>query len=334
MAMPARPPPHNLLEKFRSDRRRLPLHPREKALLAIVAIHLCFLPWALGTMHAWSQLTSLGLAMVGFVLALLPRDYTSDQSGGAAMRLTMWPRLVKFPLFWIGLALLGYITLQASNPSWVWERNATTWWLRPVNNVPWLPTSIETPFERFNLWRQFIIYASAWLVVCTLWTGFTRRRALQLLLTVLVVNAIFLAAVGYLQKLLAAADSSGHLSVPRGYDPFLQFCEQEPRRCLPGLAHRGDRRPGYVVFRPRGAEHEKIHPRRNPGFHLRLPGRHRFSSPFPRGASIALGISALVFFLWFILRRKVLPGRSGNPAVTTIVVVVFSSRFCRHRTLS
>lgn len=151
------------LEHFRSDRRRLPLHPREKALLALVALHLCFLPWALGTMHVWSQLTSLGLGAAGMVLALIPRTYSGDyalpmshqvsglfasvsqsenrgqtpgwqlsrHAGGATdpglaaasnrepatassqasgqattMRLTMWPRLLRFPLFWIGLALL------------------------------------------------------------------------------------------------------------------------------------------------------------------------------------------------------------------------------------
>src|SRR5258708_1212761 len=136
------------LEHFRSDRKRLPLHPLEKAVLWVVALHLCFLPWALGTMHAWSQVTSLGLSAVGLALALIPRVYGGDlgpgfQIGGqtsedrgqnvderrnpstsrppssvlrppsSAFRLTMWPRLLHFPIFWIGLALLGYIALQA-----------------------------------------------------------------------------------------------------------------------------------------------------------------------------------------------------------------------------
>ena len=214
------------LEHFRASKQRLPLHPREKAVLISVAVHLCFLPWALGTMHVWSQLTSLGLATFGFLLALLPRTYSgewaaqlsafgshppgsgpqvsglrSQVSGGApAFTLHPWARLVRFPIFWIGAALLGYIALQATNPSWVWERNATSWWLRRVTDIPWLPTSIDTPFERFNLWRQFIIYASAWLTVCTVWIGFTRRRSLQLLLTVLALNGIVLALVGFLAR--------------------------------------------------------------------------------------------------------------------------------------
>jgi hypothetical protein len=226
-------PSARLLEHFRASKRRLPLHPLEKAVLAVVALHLCFLPWALGTMHPWSQITSLALASVGLVLALMPRTYSGDLAAGiqigagsrehgagvppnnrqpttnnssafsfqpSAFHLNPLPRLLRFPIFWIGLALLGYIALQASNPSWVWTRNATSWWLVRVNDIEWLPTSIESPFERFNIWRQFIIYASAWLTVCTVWTGFTRRRSLQLLLIIVLSNSMLLAAVGFVQR--------------------------------------------------------------------------------------------------------------------------------------
>ncbi len=118
------------------------------------------------------------------------------------MRVSAWPRLLRFPIFWIGLALLGYMVLQALNPSWVWERNATTWWLRRVNDIPWLPTSIDTPFERFNLWRQFIIYASTWLTVCTVWVAFTRRRSLEILLLTFALNAVALAITGFVCRVL------------------------------------------------------------------------------------------------------------------------------------
>ena len=116
-----------LLEHFRAPKHRLPLHPLERAVLAAVAIHLCFLPWALGTMHVWSQVTSLVLAAIGLLLALIPRTYSGDLAppvsgiqfpvvGPAstghrppptAFRLNPLPRLVRFPLFWLGLALLA-----------------------------------------------------------------------------------------------------------------------------------------------------------------------------------------------------------------------------------
>lgn len=211
------------MERFRADRMRRPLHPLERALVAVVALHLCFLPWALGTMHVWSQVTSLGLSCVGILLALVPRNYTPDLSGGPAFRLNPWARLRRFPIFWIGLALLTYIALQGFNPSWVWTRNSTTWWLVRVDDIEWLPTSIETPFARFNLWRQFIIYASAWLTVCSLWVGFTRRLSLQILLSALCVNAVVLAIVGFVHRLLSPNSFFGHFDWPPGASPFASF---------------------------------------------------------------------------------------------------------------
>ena len=207
------------LEHFRASKQRLPLHPLEKAVLTAVAVHLCFLPWALGTMHVWSQITNLVLASIGFLLALIPRNYTSDLSGGPAFRLHPWARLVRFPIFWIGFALLAYIAVQGFNPSWVWERNETSWWLRRVNDIEWLPTSIDTPFERFNLWRQFIIYAAAWLTLCTVWIGFTRRRSLQLLLLTLVINGLLLAVVGFAQRFMASSKFLFFMEWPVGHIP-------------------------------------------------------------------------------------------------------------------
>ncbi len=61
-------------------------------MLWVVCLHLSFLPWALGSMPAWSQWTSLGLALLGFALALVPRHYTEDHTGTHSFRLVMWPR--------------------------------------------------------------------------------------------------------------------------------------------------------------------------------------------------------------------------------------------------
>lgn len=244
-------PNPKLLEHFRSDRKRHPLHPLEKAVLIAVAAHLCFLPWALGTMHPWSQITSLVLSSLGLLIALIPRTYsgeyaplsvvghqlsggnlrsgpnneqhTTNNRGAVGFRLNPFPRLLKFPIFWIGLALLGYIALQAYNPSWVWERNETTWWLRRVNDIEWLPTSIDTPWERFNIWRQFIIYASAWLTLCTVWIGFTRRRSLQLLLLTVVINGMLLATVGFAQRFMASSKFLFFMEWPVGHTAFASF---------------------------------------------------------------------------------------------------------------
>jgi len=85
----------------------------------------------------------------------------------------------------VGLALLIYIAVQGLNPSWRYTRNATSWWLVRTANISWLPTGIEAPFGSANAWRQMIIDGSAWLAMCSVWVGFTRRRSGRILLGVL-----------------------------------------------------------------------------------------------------------------------------------------------------
>ena len=69
-----------------------------------------------------------------------------------------------------------------------------------MNDVAWLPTSVDTPFERFDVWRAFIIYATVWSTACSLWIGITRRRTMQILLGVLVGNAVILGLVGFIHR--------------------------------------------------------------------------------------------------------------------------------------
>jgi len=323
-AQPSHPAhvPASLLSKFRSDRKRLPLHPREKAVLTLVAVHLCFLPWALGTMRPWGQITSLCLATIGIVLALIPRNYTADQSGGPAMRLTMWPRLLRFPIFWIGLTLLAYIAVQGFNPSWVWTRNATTWWLVRVNDIPWLPTSVDTPFERFNVWRQFIIYTSSWLTVCTVWTGFTRRRSLQILVAILVGNALALALVGFLQEILHADTIVGLMKREDDLSPFSSFINKNHAGAYLSLTTVMTAALATWYFDQGERKMKKSTPAGILALaSIFLAGTVLFT--LSRGASIALGLCAVFFFGWLILRRKLQANRGGNPAVSRAVTVIF-----------
>ena len=80
------------LEHFRAKTRHLTIHPLEKLLLWVVSMHLVFLPWAIGGMRPWGQWTSLGFAIVGFLISLIPRDYTVDHTGANSFRLIPWPR--------------------------------------------------------------------------------------------------------------------------------------------------------------------------------------------------------------------------------------------------
>ena len=67
------------------------LHPLETALLAVVAAHLLFLPWALGTMHVWSQSISFGLSAMSSGLAPWPRNYPGLGDSGLPFRVRMLP---------------------------------------------------------------------------------------------------------------------------------------------------------------------------------------------------------------------------------------------------
>lgn len=185
-----------------AHKRRPPLHPLERVLLTLLCVEAVFLPWAFGTMHAWSQSVSAALALVAFVVSLWPRNYVGELAASGEFRLLAWPKLLRFPLFWLGAALLALICVQAANPAWEFEINTKAWWLRRLPHLEWLPSSTRTPFERFNIWRSCLIYGAGWLCVCALWVGFTRRRSLQVLFGVMVGNAVVLAGVGFVQRMM------------------------------------------------------------------------------------------------------------------------------------
>lgn len=172
------------------------LHPLERATLTALALLLVFLPWAFGTMHVWSQSIALALAAVAFVLALWPRVLPSEGRGDEVRVLHPWHRLKHFPLFWIGAVLLGLIVVQALNPSWIYMTDGKAWWMRKGSFIAWLPTSVVSPFSFWSIWRTFMVYTIVWLTICALWVGATRRRSLQILLTVMACNGVAVALVG------------------------------------------------------------------------------------------------------------------------------------------
>lgn len=213
------PAPSNL-EAFRGDlRTSASLHPLETALMVLVGTLLVFTPWALGTMQVWSQFVSLGLATLAFGAALINRAYRGELAPNGDFRLIMWPKLIRFPLFWLGLLFLGYITVQALNPAWVYVREGNRWWLQRIPEIPWLPAGMDTPFADMNAWRELLVYGTAWLLVCALWVGVTRRVTIQRLLTVVAINGVLLALVGILQKVTHAKYIFWGLksSTPAGY---------------------------------------------------------------------------------------------------------------------
>lgn len=181
--------------------KRVSLHPAERVLIILVLIHLIFLPWALGTMRLWAQIISIVLAALIFIVALIPRSYTDENSRTGSHYLSMLPRLLRFPLFWIGALLLIYIAIQGLNPAWRYVSTDQGWWMTRITYINWLPHGTESPLDWANPWRALMIYGSAWLLMCSLWIGITRRRALQVILVGLVSNGLLLAIVAAAQRL-------------------------------------------------------------------------------------------------------------------------------------
>ena len=97
----------------------------------------------------------------------------------------------------------AYVCVQGLNPAWRFASNRSSWWIVPIAHVDWLPSGIDGPFSRSNAWRELTVYASMWLLACSVWAGFLRRQSYRILFAVLVGNAFLLAVVGVLQQLIA-----------------------------------------------------------------------------------------------------------------------------------
>lgn len=200
------------------------LHPCEKALAWIAAIILIFQPWALGGMRFWSQWTVGALAVLAMALALLPRNYTDEHHAGDSFRMRTWPKLLRFPIFWIGLIYFVIILIQIANPAWRYTTSAEGWWLTAIEHITWLPHGVaDTPADKMNGWRTLLIQGSAWLLVCALWIGITRRKSARILINTIALNGVVIALVLLAQRLIGAKKLLWLFKAPAAYfaGPFI-----------------------------------------------------------------------------------------------------------------
>jgi hypothetical protein len=308
-------------ESFRPRPRRRKLHPLELAALVLVGTHLVFLPWALGGMPAWSQLASAALAVAGFAVALIPRDYADGDDGEAPHRLPMWPRLRAFPVFWIGLALLGYIAVQALNPAWVYRSDAANFWLERIPHRAWLPAGVDAPFARWNPGRALLVYGSAWLVICTVWVAFTRRRTIQLLLVALAVNGVLLALFGVVQKLLGNEKIFWVLPSPSLWF-FASFVYKNHAAAYLNLALTVTVALAAWYYVRGLRRHEKSNPAGLFAF-FALGIAVSVLASYARGATLAMLGFLIVCAGAFVLHRRALPAENRNPIIGVALLLVF-----------
>lgn len=312
------------VEAFRSARKRPPLHPAERRLLWVLGAHLSFLPWALGTMHPWSQAVSLGFGIAGLALALVPREYDFELCGDEPpYRWMPWPKLKRWPIFWIGLALLGYVALQALNPSWRYMRMLDIWWLTREKNVGWLPTGIRAPYAISNAWRQLIIYGSAWLTTCAVWVGLTRRKSFRILLIAMVVNGLALTGLMVAQHVMGDARIPWPLTALTPASLTASFIYENHAGAYFALMTFA-----AVALATWYADHgSRMLKKSTPAAAFGLAAAFLGGAVFftlSRGAALTLTIALLIFAAWFLLRRRFLPKAPGsNPLVTKVVAAGF-----------
>jgi len=166
---------------------------REKALVALVGLHLTFLPWAFGGVDTGSQFLGCGLGLGALGLALWP-------DAGSAPPIRPWSRLRRSPVFWAGVMLFAYVCVQAGNPAFDYHQAGTRWWLEPHATRPGLPTGMNVPFAEAGPWRSLLLWVPPWLLVCAIRTGITRRSSVVTLLTIIAANGFGLAAFGLVQR--------------------------------------------------------------------------------------------------------------------------------------
>ena len=311
------PPSARRIEAFRggSESRR-PLHPAEVKLLWVLGAYLALLPWVLGTMHWPGQVASLGLAAAAFVLAVRPRWYVGRFSGDyTSFQLRPWLKLRRFPVFWLGLGLLAVVAVQALNPSWKYVETGKAWRLTRLPNVAWLPTGIAAPFIRFDAWRDLIIYWSVWLASCATWVGLTRRRSLRSLLLVVVFTGL---AVGLL-LLVQHVTGDTHFPWP--------LAEWTPLPLTGSFIYHNHAGAYFALVTFAAIALAMWHSdygarmlkKSTPGAALSLAavflaGAVLFT--LSRGAALSLMLSATVFIIWFLLRRRFQPATgSRNPGL-------------------
>jgi Lipid A core - O-antigen ligase and related enzymes len=158
-------------------------------------------------MPRWAQWTSFALSALAFIVAVLPRTYQEALTAGASFRLFPFPKLLRFPFFWLGLIYFAVIAIQMLNPAWTYVTNGRSWWVQSLDHIAWLPHGVANmPFRPMNAWRTLLIHGSVWLLVCALWIGLTRRRSARLLLYTIALNGVALAVVAILQRLTGARE--------------------------------------------------------------------------------------------------------------------------------
>lgn len=221
----AQPLPHPRISHPPFDLKVVPVHGAEKFLTAVLAGWLIFLPLAFGTRDVWSQIVAFGLAALAFASTCLPRPLPplAGEEGAPVVRAPI-VRLSHSPSFWLTVALLLYAALQSLNPAWQYFEtpDGGAWGIRQLFPLAGIPAGIDAPFAQMNGWRQVFIWGSPLLAGAAAWAGLTRRKTVHVLLTLFVLNALLVGALGVAQRLTDTKLIYWHYAF-HGAEPYGSF---------------------------------------------------------------------------------------------------------------
>lgn len=326
MTVPSPPRPSRpLAAHAAAEAKEYSLHPLERTLAAVVIALLVFLPWALGGMRLPPQLIAGGLALLAFAVALVPRHYDERHHAGGHLRLVMWPKLLRFPFFWLGLLWFALICCQNLNPAWIYHATDNWWRLEPNPHVTWLPHGVAgAPFAKMSGWRTLLIHGTVWLLVCALWVGVVRRKTARVILTVTALNGVLIAATVLAQRV-------------SGNGKFLWLWEPPAPSFVAGFTYKNHGGEflglilalclGFAWWHTRQAERTLA--KSHPGFvWLLLAGLVVVGQLFTyaRAASMA-GVAFFIVILLAYLLRQVFRRSGGMPRPVTAAAALLAAGF-------
>lgn len=279
---------------------RRPVPEAEKLLLSFLIAVLILLPWALGTAHFWTQAAAGLLAFVCLIVSLIPHDFNDNPADTAAKR------LLAFPVFWLGVALLVYVGFQVFNPGYQAERADSLVWLSSSDAVGFLPSGVRASlFEQGSL-RSLLVLSIPFFTICAMWAGVTRRRSCYILLWVLVLNGVSLAGAAVAQAYTRTKEVLWFFPRLEG-EPFISSFLHAPHAAAFFLALTG---PALGLGAHYYFQAKKTFERSNPSGLFAFSGIVFFLmllfSYQPAGAACAAFL--LLFLLYFILHREFLHG--------------------------
>ncbi|MDB2310412.1 O-antigen ligase family protein [Opitutales bacterium] len=178
--------------------------PREWAVVLTGALTLAFTAWGLAGIQLWSLHTLLAGGLLTFLFSIAPLPERFNGTDGEHGNRKNMHRLLRFPVFWLGLAFLLYITLQGLNPAWEQVRDERGWWVEEVEAVSWLPTGVDSSYVPMNAFRVLVSFAAMFTLVWGLWVGVRRRSSAVLLLWSLVISGVGMGIIAILQKFSGA----------------------------------------------------------------------------------------------------------------------------------